>query len=76
MALDAMHVHFEANDVLATSFAAMHVGKVSRRSMRSTLGAPNLNDSHPLRQGWGTFFLPGAIWIFVTSFGGRTKLST
>ena len=37
MALDA--VHFEANDVLATSFAAMHVGKVSRRSMRTTFGA-------------------------------------
>ena len=39
MVLDAIHVHFEANDVLATSFAAMHVGKVSRRSMRCMLGA-------------------------------------
>ena len=32
-------VHVQANDVLATSFAAMHVGKVSRRRMRFTIGA-------------------------------------
>ncbi|MEE6502822.1 hypothetical protein FKM82_004649 [Ascaphus truei] len=26
----------------------------------------------PLKQGWGTFFLPRAIWIFITSFAGHT----
>ena len=52
MALDAIYVHVEANDVLATSFTAMHVGKVSRRSMHTTFvrgNAPNLNDPRPLR---------------------------
>lgn len=29
-----------------------------------------------LREEWGTFFLPRAIWIFTTSFPGHTKSST
>ena len=50
MALDAIHVHFEANDVLATSLAAMHVGKVSptEHALYARHGsAPNLNDARP-----------------------------
>ena len=28
-----------------------------------------------IHQGWGTFFLPRAIWILIKSFGGHTELS-
>ena len=51
MALDAIYVHVEANDVLATSFAAMHVGKVSLTEHAHYVrrgNAPNLNDPCPL----------------------------
>ena len=52
MALDAIYVHVEANDVLATSFTAMHVGKVSPTEHAHYVrrgNAPNLNDPRPLR---------------------------
>lgn len=29
-----------------------------------------------LEQGWGNFFLSRAIWTYVTSFEGYTKVST
>ena len=50
MALDAIHVHFEANDVLATSFAAMLVVESfpTEHALYARRGsAPNLNDSRP-----------------------------
>jgi hypothetical protein len=43
---------------------------VEERAGRPTTACNAVN------QGRGTFFLPRAIWIFITSFAGHTKLST
>ena len=51
MGLDGIYVHVETNDVLATSFGAMHTGIFYGRRMRSSFGAGTrliLNDTRPL----------------------------
>ena len=50
MGLDAIYVHDENNDALATSFGAMHPGSFDGRGMRSSFGADalHLNETRPL----------------------------
>ena len=59
MALDAIYINVETNDVLATSFSAMHVGEIlgTAHTQYDRRGnVPNLNDPRPLP---GSFELGG-----------------
>ena len=43
--MDVIYINVETNDVLATSFEAMHAGKISGRRMRYSI---DLNSTLPL----------------------------
>jgi hypothetical protein len=78
---------YESGDVFSKDFQFLHNNHCSGtfscdNIFMDVLPLASISDSDVrntikrLRQGWGTFFLPRAIWIFITSFAGHTKLST